>query len=102
MHKPLTLTIPHKLSEAEVKSRIEGALADVRRRYPAQLTALHTQWASETHLDFSLSALSQSVNGRIDLLPQVLRLEIDLPWALSLLGSGLSSRIRKEAKRLLT
>ena len=102
MAKPLVLTLPHRHSEAEIKSRIDNALEDVRRKFPDQVTQLNATWASPTHLDFSLGALNQSVNGRLDVLPQSVRLEIDLPFPFSLLAASIEPQIRKEAQELLT
>ena len=102
MPKPLVLTLPHRHSEAEIKSRIDSAIDDVRRKFPGQVSALNATWASPTHLDFSLAALGQSVTGRIDVQPQSLRLEIDLPFPFSLLAEKLEPQIRKEAQKLLT
>jgi hypothetical protein len=100
MPKPITITLPHKLTQAEVKSRLESALADARSHYPAYAGTLRETW-SGNRMEFMLSAMGQAVTGRIDVLPDSLQIQIDLPVFLAMMADAIRSRIENEGRKLL-
>jgi len=100
MPKPLTIILPHKLTQADVRSRIESALAEARGHYPAYAGTLRETW-SGNRMDFMLSAMGQAVTGRIDLLSDSVQVQIDLPVFLAMMADALRSRIENEGRKLL-
>ena len=100
MAKPITITLPHKLTQAEVRSRIEAGLAEARGHYPAYAGTLRETWVGN-HMDFILSAMGQAVTGRIDVLPDSVQIQIDLPVFLAMMADAIRSRIEHEGKKLL-
>jgi Putative polyhydroxyalkanoic acid system protein (PHA_gran_rgn) len=63
--------------------------------FATQLIAnLKNQWSGD-HLDFHASMLGQSTTGTVDVAEDHVRLEVQLPWLLSMLankGKGLSEK----------
>ena len=52
-------------------------------------------------LDFGLTAMRQSIIGRLDVEDRLVRVELGLPLLLSLLSTRIISRIRREGLLLL-
>ncbi len=100
MAKPITISLPHKLTQAEVRNRIETALAETRRHYPAYAGTMSETW-SGNRMDFTLSAMGQGVTGRVDVLADSLQIQIDLPVFLAMMADAIRSRIENEGRKLL-
>ena len=101
MPKTISINLPHNLPQPEVRTRIDSALAEARRLYPAYAGNLQETWTGD-RLDFSLSAMGQAVTGRIDALPGLLKVEIDLPLFLAMLADTIRARVEKEGRKLLS
>lgn len=100
MAKPITITLPHKLTQAEVKSRIEAGLTEARQHYPAVAGTLRETWTGN-RMDCVLTTMGQSVTGRIDILPDSVQIQIDLPVFLAMLADSIRSRIETTGRKLL-
>jgi putative polyhydroxyalkanoate system protein len=98
--KTLTLTVPHRLTQDEARSRIEKAIVNLRGSHASKLADVNERW-SGNHLDFQLKALGQPITGRIDVLPSDVRLEVDLPWMLAMLSGRVRKQVEDEGRRLL-
>jgi hypothetical protein len=98
--KSLTITLPHQLTQDEARQRLQNGIADLRRTHGAKLGAVHEQW-NDNHLDFHDQAMGQRVSGRVDVLPQHVKLEVDLPWMLAMLAGGFKQRVEAEGRKLL-
>jgi hypothetical protein len=96
----MTASIPHRLSRAEAKRRIQEQLGTVRREFASHLQDVHEGWAGD-RLDFSLGALGQSITGCLNVDDQAVHVEVDLPWLLALLAGPLRRQIEDKASRLL-
>ncbi len=100
MAKTITLTIPHRLTQDEAKARIEKGIGDLRRSYAAKIAEVDERWTAN-HLDFRLTAMGQPVTGRIEVEPQAVRLEVDLPWVLAVLAGRFRKQVEAEGRKLL-
>ncbi|HEY0833664.1 MAG TPA: polyhydroxyalkanoic acid system family protein [Azospirillum sp.] len=100
MSKPLTVTIPHQLGRQEAKDRIERGLGQVRSQLSSLQASVEESWTDD-RLDFRLSALAQTIAGRIDVDEREVRVEVDLPWLLAKLGEKLTHRIRQQGMLML-
>lgn len=100
MSRQLTISIPHNLSEAEVKSRLTSAITDARSKHPTILSGAQETWAGN-RMDFRLSALGQSVTGDVIIEPQVVHLHINLPLILAALVDRLKPQMEAEGRKLL-
>ena len=100
MSDPLVVSIPHKLGKEEAIRRIKGGLANVQARY-AQLFSIQEEIWSGERLSFRLLALRQTVFGTLDVMEDSVRLEVQLPWLLARVASGIQAAIRDRGKNLL-
>src|SRR5437899_12354907 len=95
----LSVTIPHQLSRAEARRRIEEKLRELDRSPPGGM-ALEHRWQGDT-LDFRLAGVGQSVNGQAFIEDRQVRVEAELPWMLALLGGVFKDRIESQGRALL-
>jgi len=100
MPNPLVVSIPHRLGKAEAVCRLKSGLGTVRSNF-GHLLSVETEIWTGDHLQFQVSALTQRAHGTIDVADDHVRLEVHLPWALSLLASAIQPAIRKEGTLML-
>ncbi len=101
MAKTISLTIPHRLSQAEVRSRIEKGIADAQREHAGKFSKLDHTW-KENHLDFAIGILGQSINGTVDVNASDIVVHVQLPWLLASFADKIRPQIKSQADRLLT
>lgn len=100
MTRTITLSLPHDLSEAEVKSRIVSGIADARTKHPGILSGARETWSGNS-MDFSFTSMGQSVTGQVDIEPKVVHLRVNLPAFLALIAERLRPKIQEEGRKLL-
>ena len=100
MPRQITISIPHKLSEAEVKSPLLRAVADARAKHPTNLSGVQESWTAN-RMDFRLTALGQTVTGDVVIEPQVVNLHINLPAVLAMLAERLKPQLEAEGRKML-
>jgi hypothetical protein len=100
MAKAITLSLPHNLSEAEVKSRMMSGIAAARSKHPEILKNAQESWTNN-RMDFRATALGQSITGRADVRPQTVDISVELPVMLAILADRLRPQIESEARKLL-
>jgi hypothetical protein len=100
MSKTIELSIPHKLSQDEARSRLQNGIADFRRQHGGKIANVEEQWTGN-HLDFKFSVLAQNATGRVDVEPDVVKLSIDLPWLLAALAQKIRPQVEQEGRKLL-
>lgn len=100
MTKTIKLTLPHRLTQAEARMRIDKGIADLRSNQAARFAQVEERWTGD-HMDFRLSVMAQSVTGRVDVTPEAVNLEIDLPWALAMLAEKIMPQIKEQGKKML-
>lgn len=101
MTPPVTLDIPHKLGVAEARRRVEAGFG----RLEAQLagvgvSGIEKSWTGD-QLSFSGRAMGQAVGGRLTVLAEALRVELDLPPLLALLAGRIKGALGKGGRLLL-
>jgi hypothetical protein len=83
MSQPIVVTLPHQLGKAEALRRLKASFSDAQPGGGGFLV-VKNQWSGD-HLDFRASVLGQSTTGTVDVADDHVRLEVQLPWLLSLL-----------------
>ena len=96
----ITASIPHQLTRAEAKQRVQDQIAIVRQRHGNLITNVQETWTDDT-LQFSVAAAGQSIAGHLTFDDQMLHLTVALPWLLSLLAGTIKHRIESEGRQLL-
>ena len=97
----LTMSIPHQLSRAEVKRRIQDQTAKLRHQYGSIVTDVHEIW-SDDDLDFSVTTLGHTIYGTLKIDDSAVHLTVALPWLLSVMAGAVKHRIEQQGRRLLS
>jgi len=98
--QPLLISIPHRLGRLEARRRLDNGIGRLRHELNALLSGLEYHWEGDT-LSFAVSAMWQRITGRIEVLDDVVRVEIDLPWIMQLLRDTIAKRVRGRGVALL-
>jgi hypothetical protein len=96
MSQPLLISIPHRLGRLEARHRVDSGIGRLRPELNALLSGLDYRWEGDT-LNFAASAMWQRITGRIEVLDDVVRVEIDLPWIMQLLRDTIAKGCVGEA-----
>jgi hypothetical protein len=99
MSQPIVVTIPHRLGRAEAQRRLQASFSDAQSS-GAGLFVFKNQWSGD-HLDFRASLLGQSTSGTVDVAEDHVRLEVKLPWLLSLLATKAKVLVQKQGQLML-
>ena len=100
MTQPLIVSIPHRLGREEAKRRLDSGIGGLRPELGAFVSGLDYSWDADT-LNFNASAMWQTITGRIEVLDDTVRIEIDLPWIMRLLGDTVTKQVRERSIALL-
>jgi hypothetical protein len=100
MSQPLVVSIPHRLGRLEARRRLDSGVGRLRLDLNALLSGLDYHWEGDT-LNFVASAMWQRISGRIEVLDDVVRIEIDLPWIMQLLRDTIAKQVRGRGIALL-
>jgi putative polyhydroxyalkanoate system protein len=100
MSQPLLVSIPHRLGRLEARRRLDSGIGRLRSELNALLSGLDYHWEGDT-LNFAGSAVWQQITGRIEVLEDVVRVEIDLPWIMQLLRDTIAKQVRGRGVALL-
>jgi hypothetical protein len=96
----LTLSIPHQLSRAEARRRVQEQVAQLKSQHPALLGQLQETWREDT-LEFSLTVMGVTISGHVYVEDRVVRVEVPLPWPLAMLAGGVKRQIEQQGRKLL-
>lgn len=100
MAQPLVVNIPHRLTRDNVRTRLQSGMSQIRTQFGQNVGQIEDKWAGD-HCDFRLAAMGQTVNGRLDIADNSVRLEIDLPWILAAFASKIRAGIEQQGHKLL-
>jgi hypothetical protein len=98
--KTINLSIPHRLSADEARTRVQNTIAGLKGQHAARLAQVEDRW-SGNHMDFRLAVMGQSVTGRVDVRDSTVDLAIDLPWLLAMFAERVRGEVQREGTRLL-
>ena len=101
MSQPLIVSVPHRLGRQEARRRLDRGIGRLQPELGILLSGLNYHWQGDT-LNFIASAMWQQVTGRIEVLDDAVRVEIDLPWVMRLLRDTIAKRVRGRGIALLT
>lgn len=100
MAETINVEIPHRLTRAEAKHRLETGLAKIHEQIAGRAVAVDQSWTGD-HMDFTAGMMGQKITGRLDVEDNVVRLEMDLPWLLASIANKLKGQIQKQGTLLL-
>ncbi len=101
MSRPIMITIPHALGRAEARRRIEEGFGRLQAQLGAgALGHVEKSW-QEDRMSFTARAVGQTITGRLDVLDEAVRMELELPGLLGAIAERIKGRLRKEGQLLL-
>jgi hypothetical protein len=98
--KTVNLSIPHRLSTDEARTRIQNTLAGLKSQHAAKLAQVQETWSGD-HMEFRLAVMGQAVTGRVDVRERSVDLAIDLPWILAMFAEKVRGDVQREGTKLL-
>jgi len=98
--RPLIVLVPHRLGRREARRRLDTGIDRLQRELSALLSGLDYHWRGDT-LNFTASAMWQKITGRIEVLEEAVRVEIELPWVMRFLRDTITKRVRGRGVALL-
>ena len=100
MSKSVRISIPHRLSVAEVKTRLSKGIGDFRQSPMGKTATLSDRWQGDV-MHLSASSMGQAITGRIEVKEKTVEIEVDLPWVLAMLAGRVKGEIEREGRKLL-
>jgi len=98
--RPLIVLVPHRIGRQEARRRLDSGIDRLPSELSALLRGLDYHWQGDT-LNFTASAMWQQFTGRIEVLDDALRVEIELPWVMRFLRDTIRKRVRGRGVALL-
>lgn len=100
MSKPLVVTIPHSLGKDEAMRRLKTGMDRIHEQFGDKIARIEQTWNGD-HGDFRVGVLGQSVTGGLDVMNDSVRLEVQLPWVLSIFAEKAKGLIQKQGTLML-
>jgi putative polyhydroxyalkanoate system protein len=103
MSRPISVNIPHSLGKDEAKRRIDESFGNLQTQMSGGMLGLmsfNRQWEGD-RLSFSGGGLGQKITGRLDILPDAVQVQVDLPELLAAIADKITGRLQQETKKLL-
>jgi hypothetical protein len=98
--EPITVTISHRLGRDAAKQRIESGLDSIRADIQRYASRVEYRWEGYT-LEFSVTAMMQSITGRIEVYEEFVRIELGLPRLLHMIAKTIAGQIERRGASLL-
>lgn len=101
MAEPVRVSIPHQIGRAEARRRIEAGFGKLFQQLPGGGGAGQQRWDGD-RLEFSVTAMAQTISGSIDVLDTSVTIEVQLPGLLGQIAGAFKGRLQKAGQLLLT
>jgi putative polyhydroxyalkanoate system protein len=98
--KTITVTLPSHLGPAETKRRLQDGVQKLRTQFAGQIASVEETWTDD-RMNFKVTAMGQTVTGRLDVQAESVRVELDLPWMLAMIADKVKAEIEKRGRLLL-
>ena len=99
MSQPIVVSLPHRLGKVEALRRLKASFSGAQSG-GGPLFVFKNQWSGD-HLDFRASMLGQTTTGTVDVAEDHVKLEVQLPWLLSMLANKAKALVEKQGKLML-
>ncbi len=96
----VTVNVPHQLTRAEARRRIDDGLVQFRQNRLASLGNLDSRWEGDT-LKFTFTAAGQSLPGLARVEDHLVYIEVELPWIFAMLANTVRHQLTNETQKLL-
>jgi hypothetical protein len=99
-NKTISISIPHRLTQDEARSRLQKGITDLKTQHAASIAQVSETW-NGNQMSFKLGVMGQAITGRVDVQPSAVKVDIDLPWLLATLAEKFRPRIEQEGRKML-
>ena len=100
MTKPLVVSIPHTLGQAEAVHRLQGGLERLKSQFGDKIASIDESW-SGNRMDFRVGAMGQHVQGHLEVMQDQVHVEVQLPWILAMVAEKAKIFIQKQGTLML-
>jgi putative polyhydroxyalkanoate system protein len=100
MTKSIIVTLPHDLGAEKARQRIATQLEQLREAYIDKLAESEIAWSGD-HADLRVVAMGQTATGQLDIAPDSVRIEVQLPWILAALSGRIEGLLKESGKDML-
>jgi hypothetical protein len=100
MSKPIVVSIPHRLGKEEAVRRLKSGLQRARTSFGGQFAVHEEAWSGD-HLDLRIAMFGQATSGTIDVAEDHVRIEVQLPRLIAMLGDKAKGLIEKQGQLML-
>ena len=100
MAEKITVKMPHKLSRAEARDRIDKGFAKVQEQIAGKAVDVTQTWEGEV-MNFKAGIMSQNITGKLNVLDDHVQIEVDLPWILAKISGVFEDKLKKGTQLLL-
>ncbi|WP_395664741.1 polyhydroxyalkanoic acid system family protein [Methylocella sp.] len=100
MSKSIVITVPHQLGAADAKKRVCDRIEMLRSAYVDKVAHTEVKWVGDK-ADVRVVAFGQTVTAQIDVMPDQLRIEAQLPWLLGTIAHKVQGALTQNARESL-
>jgi hypothetical protein len=97
----MRITVPHKLSKAEVRKRLDEHADDLANFIPGGMAEVEKDWLDDEHMALGVSALGSFVGADLEIQDKQVVVELELPMKLKLMKGPIERSIRDNTTKLL-
>ncbi len=100
MQKSIVIVVPHDLGAEAAKKRIAERIEFLRTAYIDKLAYSEVNWTGD-RADLRVVAFGQTVTAQVEVMPDSLRIEAQLPWLIASLANKIQGVLTNNAKESL-
>ncbi|WP_457796024.1 polyhydroxyalkanoic acid system family protein [Methylocystis sp. S23] len=100
MSSTITITVPHNLGVETAKKRLAERITALQREYVDKIAKSEVTWSGDV-ATIRVAAVGQTATAQMTVLPEVVRIDVQLPWLLAKLAGGLQGFISQNANDAL-
>ena len=101
MAAPTIIDLPHKLSRAEVRRRMQTRIGELPAHIPGGVAEVRSSWPSEDRMALGVAAMGQTLATTIDIEDHVVRVSLTLPPMLSFFSGAITAAVQRKGGKLL-
>jgi hypothetical protein len=102
MSRLVTVMLNHDLGKDEARERIRNGFGKIRDTLSGGMMFKFAEdWQSADRLSFSAKGLGQTISGVIDVFPNHVRIEANLPTVLAVIAESITGKMEREGRLLL-
>ncbi len=100
MANTITVTVPHKLGVETAKKRLAEQIEMLQREYVDKIAKSEVSWNGDV-ATIRVAAIGQTATAQMTVLPEMVRIDVQLPWLLAKLAAPLQGFISQNANDAL-